>query len=35
MDYKTKPTSRTDLRQYAKFFRVLFDVQETGAFPVL
>ena len=35
MDYKTKPTSRHDLRQYAKFFRHIFDVPETGAFPVL
>ena len=35
MDYKTKPTSRKDLRRYAKFVRRLFDVPETGPFPVL
>lgn len=35
MDYQTKPTSRNDLRRYAKFFRRVFDVPETGAFPVL
>lgn len=35
MDYQTKPTSRNDLRQYAKIFRKLFDVPETGPFPVL
>ena len=35
MDYKTKSTSRHDLRKYAKLLRHLFDVPETGAFPVL
>ena len=35
MDYKTKSTSRRDLRKYAKLLRHLFDVPETGAFPVL
>ena len=35
MDYRTKPTSRNDLRQYAKLLRRLFHVPETGAFPVL
>lgn len=35
MDYKTKPTSRRDLRKYAKLLRRLFDVPETGPFPVL
>ncbi len=35
MDYKTKPTSREDLRKYSKFFRKLFDVPLTGPFPVL
>lgn len=35
MDYQTKPTSRNDLRRYAKIFRKLFDVPETGPFPVL
>lgn len=35
MDYKTKSTSRRDLRKYAMYFRRLFDVSETGAFPVL
>ena len=35
MDYKTKPTSRKDLRQYSTYFRKLFDVPLTGAFPVL
>lgn len=35
MDYETKPTSRKDLRRYAAYVRKLFDVPETGAFPVL
>ena len=35
MDYKTKPTSREDLRRYSKLFRKLFDVPLTGPFPVL
>lgn len=35
MDYKTKPTSRKDLRKYSKLFRDLFDVPRSGAFPVL
>lgn len=35
MDYQTKPTSRNDLRRYAKIFRELFDVPEIGPFPVL
>jgi hypothetical protein len=35
MDYKTKPTSRSDLRQYASFLRQMFGVSQTGAFPVL
>lgn len=35
MDYKTKATSRNDLRRYAVYFRKLFDVPRTGAFPVL
>lgn len=35
MDYQTKPTSRCDLRKYAKIFRRLFNVPQTGAFPVL
>lgn len=35
MDYKTKPTSRRDLRKYSKLLRKLFDVPYTGAFPVL
>ena len=35
MDYKTKPTSRRDLRKYARLFRRLFDVPLTGPFPVL
>ncbi len=35
MDYKTKPTSRKDLRLYAILFRKLFDVPMTGPFPVL
>lgn len=35
MDYKTKSTSRNDLRMYAIYFRKLFDVPETGSFPVL
>lgn len=35
MDYKTKPTSRRDLRKYANIMRKLFHVPNTGAFPVL
>ena len=35
MDYKTKPTSRRDLRRYAEYFRKLFDVPPNGPFPVL
>ena len=35
MDYETKPTSRFDLRRYAKLLRELFDVEQTGPFPVL
>ena len=35
MDYKTKPTSRRDLRRYAVLFRRLFDVALEGPFPVL
>ena len=35
MDYKTKPTSRKDLRQYSQILRKLFDVPLTGPFPVL
>ena len=35
MDYKTKPTSRKDLRRFARLFRKLFDVPLTGSFPVL
>lgn len=35
MDYETKPTSRKDLRQYAKFVRYLFNFPATGPFPVL
>ena len=35
MDYITKPTTRKRLRQYAVFFRKLFDVGEVEPFPVL
>lgn len=35
MDYMTKPTNRQNLRVYSKYFRDLFDVPHTGAFPVL
>ena len=35
MDYKTKATSRRDIRSYAKILRRLFRVPDTGAFPVL
>lgn len=35
MDYETKPTSRKTLRRLSVYFRELFDVQATGAFPVL
>lgn len=35
MDYETKPTSRKDLRRFAVYIRKLFDVPESGPFPVL
>ena len=35
MDYQTKPTSRNDLRKYAKILRCLFDIPCSGPFPVL
>ena len=35
MDYETKPTSRNNLRNFAKECRKLFDVPLTGPFPVL
>lgn len=35
MDYKTRSTSRQDLRKYSKIFRRLFGVPLTGPFPVL
>lgn len=35
MDYETKPTSRKDLRKYAKILRKIFGVPEGGPFPVL
>ena len=35
MDYKTKATSRKELREFAKILRKLFDIPQTGAFPVL
>ena len=35
MDYETKPTSRRDLRRFAVYVRKLFDVPESGPFPVL
>ena len=35
MDYRTKPTSRKNLREYAKVFRELFNVPQEGAFPVM
>lgn len=35
MDYKTKPTSRCDLRRYSKILRRIFNVPLNGAFPVL
>ena len=35
MDYETKPTSRRDLRRYARIIRRLFHVPDTGPFPVL
>lgn len=35
MDYKTKPTSRKDLRRYAPVLRKLFGVSSSGPFPVL
>lgn len=35
MDYETKPTSRKDLRKFATYVRKLFDIPETGPFPVL
>lgn len=35
MDYKTKATSRQDLRRFSAYLRKLFDVPLNGAFPVL
>ena len=35
MDYKTKATSRRDIRSFAKILRRLFRVPDTGAFPAL
>lgn len=35
MDYKTKGTTRKEIRFFAKVFRDLFDIPLTGAFPVL
>ncbi len=35
MDYKTKPTSRRDLRCYSQILRKIFKVPLAGAFPVL
>ena len=35
MDYITKPVSRNQLREFAKIFRELFGVANTGPFPVL
>ncbi len=35
MDYKTKPTSLRDIRKYARYFRKLFNVPQSGPFPVL
>lgn len=35
MDYQTKPTSRKDIRQYARIFRKLFGAPAGGCFPVL
>ncbi len=35
MDYKTKATSRRDLRRYSQILREIFNVPLTGPFPVL
>lgn len=35
MDYKTRGTSIKQLRTFARYFRELFDVPQTGALPVL
>ena len=35
MDYLTKPTSRNDIRRFARIFREVFDVPAGGRFPVL
>lgn len=35
MDFETKPTSRKDIRKYARIFRRLFHVSPDGCFPVL
>ena len=35
MDYETKPISRKMLRRMAPYVRELFEVPETGMFPVL
>lgn len=35
MDYQTRPTSRKMLRSLAKVFRELFNVPQSGSFPVM
>lgn len=35
MDYPTKSISRSELRKLAPIFRSLFDIKNTGPFPVL
>ena len=35
MDYLTKPTSRKDIRRFARILREVFDVPVGGRFPVL
>lgn len=35
MDYKTKPLGRNTIRRLSKYVRELFDVPETGPFPVM
>ena len=35
MDFKTKPTSRRDIRKYSKVLRMLFHIPLGGPFPVL
>ena len=35
MDYKTKALGRDTIRRFSIYIRELFDVSETGSFPVM